>query len=671
MSRLDEIYEVLKQDNRLVSNENLLLKNKIYELAMKLDKDLVNILYKEELTREMFFTSVDGVAVFDKVKFGWLIESKDFLPSSYTAFKSNIMLTRDDGRSLRNIEDVILSFPYKDCIVEMDSTKDIEERKEIFFNEILMKQEIDTLLDAKVFSEVKKYDNENGDQQVDKFTSKDNIIIKGNNLLALHSLVPRYENKIKVMYWDILYNTENDKVPYNDSFKHSSWLTMMKNRLEVAKELLKDDGCIFIQLDSTEMAYLKVLCDEIFKRENYIATITCKVKAPSGVASGAQMFFDSSEYILCYAKDKSLLTYNVVKVDTEVVDENSKTANNYNYLLNKVDYSKKELIQEIDGVKIYKISKDNIEIKKMKQEDMTKDVYYQNRDKVFRLAALSGGTEKKVKKYLDALNNMDDIFIYEHIPSKGKNKGVLTSNLVYKKQGILMLKDYTVVDEKNKQVIKQDYITTILNNDWWQGISREGNVSLKNGKKPEVLIKTLLDVAITNKEEDIFLDAYLGSGTSCAVAHKMGIQYVGIEQLDSHYNMAIKRLKDVIDNKDKSPVTKLLNWSGGGSTVYCKLASNNLSTINKITNCDDSDIVNLYDELCSSNFITYNVDREKMKQSREQFNLLTNQEKKEFLISIIEKNTLYVNYSEIDDKTNSILDEVKSFNHSFYKKEGI
>ena len=671
MSRLDEIYEVLKQDNRLVSNENLLLKNKIYELAMKLDKDLVNILYKEELTREMFFTSVDGVAVFDKVKFGWLIESKDFLPSSYTAFKSNIMLTRDDGMSLRNIEDVILSFPYKDCIVEMDSTKDIEERKEIFFNEVLMKQEIDTLLDAKVFSEVKKYDNENGDQQVDKFTSKDNIIIKGNNLLALHSLVPRYENKIKVMYWDILYNTENDKVPYNDSFKHSSWLTMMKNRLEVAKELLKDDGCIFIQLDSTEMAYLKVLCDEIFKRENYIATITCKVKAPSGVASGAQMFFDSSEYILCYAKDKSLLTYNVVKVDTEVVNENSKTANNYNYLLNKVDYSKKELIQEIDGVKIYKISKDNIEIKKMKQEDMTKDVYYQNRDKVFRLAALSGGTEKKVKKYLDALNNMDDIFIYEHIPSKGKNKGVLTSNLVYKKQGILMLKDYTVVDEKNKQVIKQDYITTILNNDWWQGISREGNVSLKNGKKPEVLIKTLLDVAITNKEEDIFLDAYLGSGTSCAVAHKMGIQYVGIEQLDSHYNMAIKRLKDVIDNKDKSPVTKLLNWSGGGSTVYCKLASNNLSIINKITNCDDSDIVNLYDELCSSNFITYNVDREKMKQSREQFNLLTNQEKKEFLISIIEKNTLYVNYSEIDDKTNSILDEVKSFNHSFYKKEGI
>ena len=446
---------------------------------------------------------------------------------------------------------------------------------------------------------------------------------------------------------------------------------MMKNRLEVAKELLKDDGCIFIQLDSTEMAYLKVLCDEIFKRENYIATITCKVKAPSGVASGAQMFFDSSEYILCYAKDKSLLTYNIVKVDTEVVDENSKTANNYNYILNKVDYSKKELVHEVDGVKIYKIEKQHIDIMTIEKENISKEFFYENRDKAFSTAALSGGTEKKVKRYLDSINNMEDLFVYEYTPTKGKNKGVLTSNLAYKKRGVLMLKDYIVVDDKNNQVIKQDYITTIFNNNWWQGISSEGNVSLKNGKKPEILIKTLLDVAITNKEEDIFLDAYLGSGTSCAVAHKMGVQYVGIEQLDSHYDMAIKRLKDVIDNKDNGPVSKLLNWTGGGSTVYCELASNNLSIINKITNCNDNDIADLYDELCKSNFITYNVDRDKMKQSREQFNLLTNQEKREFLISVIEKNTLYINYSEIDDKTNSILDEVKSFNHSFYKKEGV
>ena len=564
-------------------------------------------------------------------------------------------------------ENVALSFPYKNCVAIMDSTKGIDERKEVFFDEILMNKEIDTLLDTKVFSNVKKYDSENGQQSIDEFKEKDNIIIKGDNLLALHSLIPRYRNKIKVMYWDILYNTENDKTPYNDSFKHSSWLVMMKNRLEVAKELLKDDGCIFIQLDSTEMAYLKVLCDEIFKRENYIATITCKVKAPSGVASGVQMFFDNSEYILCYAKDKSLLTYNVVKVDTEVIDKNSKTANNYNYVLNKIDYSKKELINEIDGVKIYKISKEYVEIKKMKRSEMTKEIYYENRDKVFRLASLSGGTEKKVKAYLDKLNNMEDIFVYEYIPTRGKNKGKKTSNLVYKKQGVIMLNNYITVDKKNKQIIKQDYITTILNNDWWQGISSEGNVSLKNGKKPEILIKTLLDVAITNKEEDVFLDAYLGSGTSCAVAHKMGIQYVGIEQLDSHYHMSIKRLKDIIDNKDNGVVSKLLNWTGGGSIVYCELASNNLSVINKIINCNDDDITDLYNELYKSNFITYNVNRDKMKQNKEQFNLLTNQEKKEFLISIIEKNTLYINYSEIDDEINNISDEVKSFNHSFYK----
>lgn len=151
----------------------------------------------------------------------------------------------------------------------------------------------------------------------------------------------------------------------------------------------------------------------------------------------------------------------------------------------------------------------------------------------------------------------------------------------------------------------------------------------------------------------------------------MGIQYIGIEQLDSHYHMALKRLKDVIDNKDKGTVSKLLNWSGGGSTVYCELASNNLSIIDKISNCAENDIINLYDEICSSDFITYNVDRDKMKESKEQFNLLSNKDKKEFLISIIEKNTLYINYSEIEDKTNNILDNIKSFNYSFYEKEGV
>ena len=142
----------------------------------------------------------------------------------------------------------------------MDSTKETETRREVFYNEVLMKSEIDTLLEPKCLANIRKI-SEEGEEEVSEFGDQDNLIIKGNNLLAMYSLLPRYREGIKCMYWDILYNREKDYVPYNDSFKHSSWLTMMKNRLTVARELLKPEGAIFLQCDDTEMAYLKVLFD--------------------------------------------------------------------------------------------------------------------------------------------------------------------------------------------------------------------------------------------------------------------------------------------------------------------------------------------------------------------------------------------------------------------------
>ena len=133
----------------------------------------------------------------------------------------------------------------------------------------------------------------------------DNLIIKGNNLLVLHTLYPKYKGKIKLMYWDILYNTNNDKVPYNDSFKHSSWLTMMKNRLEIAQKLLSEDGCIFIQCDDNEQAYLKVLCDEIFGRENFVNCVAVKMSEATGVkmSHADKRFPKLKEYLLFYKKE--------------------------------------------------------------------------------------------------------------------------------------------------------------------------------------------------------------------------------------------------------------------------------------------------------------------------------------------------------------------------------
>jgi len=155
-------------------------------------------------------------------------------------------------------KEVVLSFPYKDCVLEGGQTKEDAGREEIFWNETLAPDEIDRLLAPKVLTNFSLYDK-TGKHKVKGISPTDNLIIKGNNLLALHSLKKKFNGKVNLIYIDPPYNTENDSFRYNDSFNHSSWLTFMKNRLEVAKELLSNDGAIFIQIDDKEMAYQKVL----------------------------------------------------------------------------------------------------------------------------------------------------------------------------------------------------------------------------------------------------------------------------------------------------------------------------------------------------------------------------------------------------------------------------
>lgn len=151
MKNLNTIYDILKKDSDLVNAEGELLKNVIYEKAMKMDASLLRLLYSEEVTKKMFFTDVDGAVVFDKVKFGWLLDSKDFLPDSYTMFKNKIMLVDKNNESINKSSDVVISFPYKECVLEGGQTREDEKRDEIYYNEILGKDSIDTLLAPKVF----------------------------------------------------------------------------------------------------------------------------------------------------------------------------------------------------------------------------------------------------------------------------------------------------------------------------------------------------------------------------------------------------------------------------------------------------------------------------------------------------------------------------------------
>ncbi len=198
-----------------------------------------------KIPKSIFFTEVGSVLVFDKVKFGWVVNNREFLPDSYTRYKNKIGLVDGNEVNISNTKDVVLVWPYKDCVLEGGQTEEEQSRSEIFYNELLAPDEIDRLLYPKVFTNACRYTKDD-DVPVGELLEKDNLLIKGNNLLALGSLLKRYEGKVKLIYIDPPYNTEGDEFKYNDKFNHSTWLTFMKNRLEFAKKLLIENGVIFI-----------------------------------------------------------------------------------------------------------------------------------------------------------------------------------------------------------------------------------------------------------------------------------------------------------------------------------------------------------------------------------------------------------------------------------------
>lgn len=275
---LEELIQLLSEDERLVS-EGKLLKNKVIELALNMDAGLINLLLKNVSIKRHFFAEIGGVLVFDKIKFQRFVSNKQFLPDSYTAFKNKIGLVNENRDYLSESREVVLAWPYKDCVLEGGQIKEDQKRNEIFWNETLAPDEIDRLLAPKVFTNFKRYDKDgehdlSGKEKID--FSKENLIIKGNNLLALHSLYKRFAGKVKLIYIDPPYNTgsEGDTFVYNNNFKHSSWLTFIKNRLETARKLLKDDGFIAIAIDHVEIYYLGAIADEIFGRENRVGLVT-------------------------------------------------------------------------------------------------------------------------------------------------------------------------------------------------------------------------------------------------------------------------------------------------------------------------------------------------------------------------------------------------------------
>ena len=305
----EHLEALLKTNKAYVAEDGRLLRNKVAEAAATLDPALLRLLLSEEESKKRFFADVDGTAVFDKTAFAWVVENRAFLPDSFTRFKNRIGLADARGEFLASSGDVVLSFPYKDCVLEGGQTKEDQKRSEVFYNRTLAPDEIDRLLDPKALCRAVRHDKDGAHPATSFDPIEDNLVLKGNNLLALASLLPRYEGKVKLIYIDPPYNTGSDTFGYNDSFNRSTWLVFMKNRLELAKRLLSRDGAIYVQLDYNQVHYAKVLMDEVFGETNFQREIIWRIGWVSGYKTKDNNWIRNHDTILFYSRDDTALQF--------------------------------------------------------------------------------------------------------------------------------------------------------------------------------------------------------------------------------------------------------------------------------------------------------------------------------------------------------------------------
>lgn len=585
MNIYEVLEEALKDKKHFLNEEGKLNKEAIKTASLQLDKDMISVLLSHDELKSRFFKEIEGVQVFDRNEFIWLISNKEFLPDSYTMFKNRIGLTDSNEQFIKNNNDVYLSFPFKDCLLIGDQKEDDEKRNEVFFNTRIKKEEIDTLTLPKCFTSIKKYEKGSYHNVVEYFD--ENLLIKGNNIFALYSLLPRFRGKVKLIFLDPPYNTDSDTFQYNDSFNHSSWLTFMKNRLEIAKELLSDNGSIYLTIDYNEVHYLKVLMDEVFGPENFQREIIWRMGFLSGYKTMVNNFVRNHDTILFYSKNPKLLDFKK------------------NYIANK------------DFKEIIKPSKDLM--------------------KEFSRRGINESTALELLQYI----NYD---------SRGER--------------------YALEDTWNCN--KWDDLESIAIESSTSRVGETVMVDGRNfkGQKPEKLLKRIIESA--TEEGEIVLDFFLGSGTTAAAAHKLKRKYIGIDQMSYFNSSVLPRIEKIIDGIDNDGISESAGWTGGGSFISMELKDNNLKYYNMINEASDPECISLISEILNDPFaINYRCDafKAKSEEGMNEFKELSLAEKKKILMELIDVNTLYVNFSDIDDNRYTFSDSEKKFMKSFYEEK--
>ena len=640
---LHNLKTLLQKDDRLVSGGEL-LKNKIIELALKLNQDFVKLLLSDKEMKKVFFADVDGTLIFDKDKFMRFVSNKQFLPDSYTSFKNKIGLTLGDDY-LSEKKEVVLSWPYKDCVLEGGMTKEDQKRDEIFWNETLAPDEISRLFDPKVFTNAKRIDKK-GEHKLDKFRTngnsdiEDNLIIQGNNLLALHSLKKRFAGKVKLIYIDPPYNTPGDAntFNYNNSFNHSTWLTFMKNRLWVSKDLLRNDGVIAITIDDTEQAYLKILCDEVFDRQNFIGTLVIQSK-PGGRTNDTYLA-TSHEYVLFYSKVKDAPQINFFEL-SEVQKhkyKHGKGENSYKWrdFLRTGGYSTPEERPNSHYPIYYHSKRNHISLEKL------------NDEYIEILPIDSSGRERVWRKIPSSLQ--------KHI-EQGEIKIIKTKNGEWKVKII----------DKIKEGIRPSSVWVESRYD----ASTHGTKLLKrmfDGKKvfsfPKSIyaVQDVIEMFTERGGDDIVLDYFAGSGTTAHAVMNSNRKDGGNRQFILCEQMSY--LEAVTTER----VRKIIEENNGGNFVYLELMKWNENFVEKIQKAKTKEEVKQHWETMKKKaFLSYKVDIKAVDKNAKDFAALSIDDQKKFLLECLDKNHLYVNYSEIDDEEYGVSEEDKKLNREFYK----
>ncbi|GAA7845647.1 hypothetical protein HpMS32_12900 [Helicobacter pylori] len=587
---------------------NHFTKERLVTLILTADEKLLTFMLEHENANDYknaFFKMIANSLVFNEKALLECLEIKE-LEKSFTRFKNKIGLYSQGGL-IKSSELVVLNFPFKDNVLLGNAKDNSTKSNELFYHEVLHKKEIDTLLSPKALCRFEMHGE--GDLENALKDKNTNYLIKGNNLIALHSLKKKFAKQVKCIYIDPPYNTGNDSFNYNDNFNHSSWLVFMKNRLEIAREFLKDDGVIFVQCDDNEQAYLKVLMDEIFLRENFVGCISWKQF--HSVKNDAANFSKNIEYILCYCKNFS------------------------KNLISNEPFDKSNLYKLKDENGFYKLD----------------PVWAKSGNNFSPYTFLNGKTWSPPSGtfWRYSIVTLKDMEQNNRIVFNGKNP---------------MAKRYlSEVAEGRKSSTFWDgsEVGYNLNGDAEIKQLFNGN-KVFNNPKPEALISRILEIA-TN-ENDLVLDFFAGSGTTCAVAHKMKRRYIGIEQMDYIETITKERLKKVIEG-EQGGISKKCGFKGGGSFVYAELKEVNLEIKRQILNAKSTSECQKIFETLSERFLK-RADCKIDEINSEEFHNLDLNEQKRICCDCLDSNEDYLNLGDIDEDAWGIDENTKKYNEIFY-----